>query len=193
MFGFFTLVFLVVVALWLVGLRRDPGDVDETRARRLGNRWIIGGGLVLPLLTIVVLLLWGIPLGQRMMPLPVADGEVLRVEVAARQWQWRVSYPKSSVTLVDAMRIPAGTPVDVLVTSEDVIHSFWVPRLGGKMDAIPGRVNVLRLEADEPGVYRGVCAEFCGLGHARMTFTVEAMAAADFHAWLESMSGGAHD
>lgn len=184
MFGFFTLVLLAVVALWLVALRRDPGDVDEARAQRLHRRWVIGGGLVLPLLTIIVLLAWGIPLGQRMLPLPLTDREVLRVDVTARQWQWRVRYPDSGVTLENELRIPAGTPVDISVTSEDVIHSFWAPRLGGKIDAIPGRTNVLRLEADEPGRYHGVCAEFCGLEHARMTFTVEAMAAPDFRAWL---------
>jgi cytochrome c oxidase subunit 2 len=70
--------------------------------------------------------------------------------------------------------------VDVHIRSEDVIHSFWVPRLAGKMDAIPGHVNVLRIQVDQPGVYRGVCAEFCGLEHATMSFEVRAHPGGDY-------------
>ncbi|GGX07361.1 QoxB, Quinol oxidase subunit II [Pigmentiphaga litoralis] len=83
------------------------------------------------------------------------------------------------------IHIPAGEPVDFHITSRDVIHSFWIPRLGGKMDAIPGRVNILRLQADAPGIYRGVCAEFCGVGHALMPFEVHAHDASEF-----TQSGG---
>jgi cytochrome c oxidase subunit 2 len=84
------------------------------------------------------------------------------------------------------VHIPAGEPVDFHITSRDVIHSFWIPRLGGKMDAIPGRINILRLQADAPGIYRGVCAEFCGVGHALMPFEVHAHDASEF-----TRSGGA--
>ncbi|WP_420225042.1 cytochrome c oxidase subunit II [Pigmentiphaga litoralis] len=78
------------------------------------------------------------------------------------------------------IHIPAGEPIDFHITSRDVIHSFWIPRLGGKMDAIPGRINVMRLQADAPGIYRGVCAEFCGVGHALMPFEVHAHDASEF-------------
>ena len=81
-------------------------------------------------------------------------------------------------------RLPAGMPVDLVITSGDVIHSFWIPRLAGKMDAIPGRVNVLRVQADTPGPYAGECAEFCGTGHAGMRFEVVVHPAADFAAVL---------
>lgn len=81
---------------------------------------------------------------------------------------------------VNEVHIPAGQPVDIHLTSADVIHGFWVPRLGGKIDAIPGRVNVIRIEADRPGSYTGVCAEFCGTGHAHMHFRLIAHEPEDY-------------
>ena len=93
-------------------------------------------------------------------------------------------YPANGVRLRNEMRVPVGRPVDVHTQSVDVIHSFWVPRLGGKLDAVPGRTLVVRLQADRAGTYRGQCAEFCGAGHAHMTMTVIAMEPADFDAWL---------
>src|SRR5690606_6054197 len=94
-----------------------------------------------------------------------------------RQWQWDVAYPDApgaAKASVNVLHIPVGRPVDVHVTTADVIHSFWVPRLGGKIDAIPGRTNVVRLQADHAGVFHGVCAEFCGTAHAAMRMQVEA-------------------
>ena len=118
----------------------------------------------------------GLWVGERI--LPRDDGAVV-VEAHAVQWTWQFTHEDAAGTRVktnDLLHIPAGTPVDVLVTSGDVIHSFWVPQLAGKMDAIPGRTNRIRIEADSPGIYAGLCAEFCGLGHARMRFDVQAHA-----------------
>jgi cytochrome c oxidase subunit 2 len=185
MFAGFTAVLVVVVALWVYAVRRDPGEMDDAAAQRLQNRWIIGGGLALPTISIVVLLAFGIPIGHRMLPWPPADGEAVRIEVTARQWRWAVQYPGTEIALEDELHIPAGQPVDVYLTSEDVIHSFWVPRLGGKLDMFPGRTNILRLQADEPGLYHGQCAEFCGLGHAHMQFVVHAHTPEDYANWLE--------
>lgn len=179
------LVLVVVVGLWLYALRRKPGQLDEQAARRIQYRWIIGGGLILPVVSMSVLLAFGIPIGHRMLPLPVDGREVLQIDVTAHQWWWQVSYPAQGIGLRDELHIPAGQPVDLHLTSNDVIHSFWVPRLGGKLDMLPGRTNVLRLQADEPGIYHGQCAEFCGTGHAHMKFTVHAHAADEFAAWLE--------
>jgi len=95
-------------------------------------------------------------------------------------------YPDNGVRLKNEMRVPVGRAVDVHTQSSDVIHSFWVPRLGGKLDAVPGRTLVVRLQADRAGTYRGQCAEFCGTGHAHMTMTVIAMEPADFDAWLRT-------
>src|SRR5690606_25320269 len=126
---------------------------------------LIGGGLVLPLTVVTLLLVYGVRSGQAMLPLPTRE-PVYVVQVRAHQWWWEVIHPEAPdgpLRSVNEMHVPAGVPVDVHVSGVDVIHSFWVPRLGGKMDAIPGRVNVIRLRADAPGEYHGVCAEYCGV------------------------------
>jgi cytochrome c oxidase subunit II len=187
LFGYFGLVLLVVIALFLYALRREPGNPKPEQRARIERCWLIGGGLILPTASITAVLAFGIPMGHNMLPLPPADGQpVLRIEVHARQWHWEVYYPENGARLVDELHIPAGRPVDVHLTSGDVIHSFWVPRLAHKLDAIPGRTNVLRIEADEPGSYRGHCAEFCGIGHAHMAFVVHAHAPQEFSDWLEA-------
>ena len=186
MFAFAALVLLCVLGSWLYAIRRtgEPGnDPDEQRAQR---RWIIGGGLVLPTASIVLLLAFGIPIGHRMLPLPPETGEALVIEVTGHQWWWEVRYPDTGITLRNELHIPVGQPVNIHLTTADVIHAFWVPRLGGKLDAIPGRTNVLRLQADRPGSYRGQCAEFCGMNHAHMQFTVEAHPTEAFDQWLET-------
>lgn len=167
MFGGSALLFALVTVLFgVVHLR--PGALA-----RLDRRvWIIGGGLVLPIPILVLLTGASLVLGEQLLPKGEAQ---YRVEAVAERWQWRFRYPQSpGAPELATLHIPAGAPVDIVVTSEDVIHSFWVPRLGGKMDAIPGHTNVIRLEADKPGTYWGVCAEFCGVGHDRMPFRVDA-------------------
>ena len=186
MFAFFTLVMLFVIGLWLYAMYRDPGSPGEQETRRLNTRLIVGGGLALPLVSIVVLLAFGIPAGHKMLPWPPEEGPAVRIDVRGHQWWWETSYPGTGIRLVDEVHMPAGVPVDVHLSSSDVIHSFWVPRLAGKLDAIPGHENVLRLLADAPGIYRGQCAEFCGLGHAHMQFTVHVHTPEDFEAWLEA-------
>lgn len=182
---FATLVLVAVVALWIHALRRSHRDYGKD-SKRIERRWIIGGGIILPTLSIAVLLAFGIPAGHRMLPLPMSGEAPLRIEVTGHQWRFEVRYPDSGIQMENRMVIPTGQPVDLHVDSADVIHSFWVPRLGGKIDMLPGRKNVLRLQADEPGTYRGQCAEFCGAMHARMVFTVEAMSAAGFEQWREA-------
>lgn len=161
-----------VIALALYAALRRPAT-----ARVPERALLVGGGLLLPGATIAALLLWGLPAGHALLPLPGA-APVFTVELMARQWQWDAHYPQHPTALVRPNRIdiPAGQPVDVRLRTADVIHGFWVPRLGGKLDAIPGRTNVVRLQADAPGVYRGVCAEYCGTGHARMPVEVHAHA-----------------
>lgn len=140
---------------------------------------------MLPIVSMAVILAFGIPAGNSMLPSTPGEGDVLRVNVTAYQWHWDVHYPDSDIRLVDEIHIPAHTAIDVHLSSADVIHSFWVPRLGRKLDMFPGRTNVLRLLADAPGVYRGQCAEFCGTGHAHMKLTVIAHSNEDFRRWEE--------
>lgn len=157
------------------------------RAPRVSERtFLLWGGLVLPGVVLVALLLWGVRAGHALLPLPRA-APVFTVDVTGRQWRWEATYPAHPMARPQPNRIdiPAGQPVDVRVHTTDVIHGFWVPRLGGKIDAIPGRVNVVRLQADAPGIYRGVCAEYCGTGHARMPLEVHAHAPAALRTVLE--------
>jgi len=185
MFAFAVLVLAGLSAVWLHAMRRDPGTVSATAAKRQHKQWIWGGGVILPTLSIVLLLAFGIPAGHRMLPLAPAEGEALKIEVTAHQWYWQVRYPDDDIELVNSLHIPVDTPIDIHLRSADVIHSFWVPRLAGKLDTIPGRTNVLRLAADLPGEFRGQCAEFCGVGHAHMPFTVTAHTQTDFARWRQ--------
>lgn len=192
------LVLLGVMALWLVAMsRRAPtaGSDDSADAGRTSLRWIVGGGILLPAAAIVPLLIFGSSAGLHQLPLPLtrssADGAAvppLRINATGQQWWWALHYLDSGVRLRNELRLPVGRPVDIHVGSEDVIHSFWVPRLGGKIDAIPGRTNVVRLQADQAGLFRGQCAEFCGLDHAHMVMTVIAMPAAEFDSWLSTQA-----
>jgi cytochrome c oxidase subunit 2 len=111
------------------------------------------------------------------------------IEVIGHQWWWEVRYldptPDRIAETANEIHIPVGEPIKIKLTSRDVIHSFWVPNLHGKMDMIPGQTNYMWLQADEPGVFRGQCAEFCGLQHTFMGFLVVAQPPAEFEAWLE--------
>lgn len=158
--------FMVVLVLMAMGA---PRRVRE-------GRWTLGLGLGLSMVILTPVLAAGLWVGERIIP---RDDGVVTVTAHAWQWGWTFTHEDADGTAIETettLHIPAAEPVDVLITSEDVIHAFWVPRLAGKLDAIPGRTNRLRLMADEPGRYEGLCAEFCGTGHARMRFTVEAHA-----------------
>lgn len=184
MFGVAFASFAAVVLLWLVGMRRRGSGVASTASD--GRRWLVGGGLLLPGVAVTALLVFGSPSAMHQLPALRAtdDGAVLQVQAIGRQWAWEIRYPQHGVSLENELRIPVGRPVEVVTSSRDVIHSFWVPRLGGKLDAIPGRHLRLRLQAEVAGSFRGQCAEFCGLGHAHMAMTVHAMTPAAFEGWL---------
>jgi len=166
--------FMVALFLWVVWRPRAA-------ARLSARGWVIWGGLVLPGLVLPPLVVASVVVGERILP----QEEVPRIEAHARQWYWTFRYPDHGGGATrDVLHLPAGQAVDIHITAHDVIHSFWVPRLAGKLDAVPGHVNVLRLQADAPGVLEGQCAEFCGLAHARMRFEVRVHLPADFAAAL---------
>lgn len=147
------------------------------------QRWVLLGGLALPALVLIPLIGYGLAAGERLLPLPFMKPP--RIEVQAERWRWRFSYPDhGGATSEGVLHLPAGMPVDLVVSSRDVIHSLWIPRLAGKIDVIPGRINTLRLQADTPGRYQGQCAEFCGQEHTRMRFEVIVHAQADYAAAL---------
>ncbi|MGI8425614.1 MAG: cytochrome c oxidase subunit II [Actinomycetota bacterium] len=113
---------------------------------------------------------------------PTAD--TLKIKVIGHQWWWEYRYPEGVVT-ANELHIPTGRPVRLELTSVDVIHSFWVPKLAGKQDVVPGRVNYLNIESPRAGEFAGQCAEFCGLSHANMRVTAIAQSPADYDAWVK--------
>ncbi len=118
----------------------------------------------------------------------VNQNRTVDIEVIGHQWWWEVRYPKLHIQTANEIYIPSGTKMKVSLLSSDVIHSFWVPQLHGKLDMIPGRVNTFWIEADSAGQYRGECAEFCGQQHAHMDFTVVSMPGAEFSRWASAQA-----
>ena len=164
MLGGAGLITVLVLALAWIALRGGPRATAE-------RPWTIWWGLAFPLAVLAVLVGFALWIGEGMI---ARDDGAHRVQAEAYQWGWSFVQPgpDGPVRTEGVLYVPAGRPFDIVLTSRDVIHSFWVPQLGGKMDAIPGHRNVHRLQADAPGRYEGLCAEFCGLGHAAMRFEV---------------------
>jgi cytochrome c oxidase subunit 2 len=176
------LIWLAVVGLAIYAMRVRPG-VHSRHTALL----IIGGGAVLPTVVLAGLLAYGLALIPVLLP-PAAESQ-LQVAVSAEQWWWRVRYLTSggngeAVELANEVRLPVGRRVAFHLESPDVIHSFWIPALGGKIDMIPGRRNRLVLEPTRTGVFHGACAEYCGTSHALMRFAVIVLEQEDFAGWL---------
>jgi cytochrome c oxidase subunit 2 len=176
------IIWAVVILLALWAARVAP----EAQDRRRANIMIIGGGAVAPTLLLSVLLLYGLaPIPALVAPAPSGS---LQIEVSGEQWWWRVRYLRAdghAVQLANEIRVPVGAPVQFRLSSPDVIHSFWIPPLGGKIDMIPGRVTRLALTPTRTGTFRGVCAEYCGTSHALMAFSVAVLETEEFSRWLE--------
>lgn len=188
-------IFVLVVAVALVAAvhrrmrpedRRDQVLPNEPRRERRLLR-AIGVASALSLVTLVGLLVLSISTGKRLSSLK--DPHALEIRVTGKQWWWQVEYPdpnpSRSVTTANEIHVPVGRTVKLVLASSDVIHSFWVPALHGKLDLIPGRQNELYLRADRAGTYGGQCAELCGLGHAHMALLVVAEPPHELDAWLE--------
>lgn len=148
------------------------------RPRAFGARpqhaLVVWGGLILPSFILAALLGSAFALGERLLG-GSGSPPPLQIEAVSQQWWWEFRYPDADGLVTrDVLHVPAGREIEFTVTSVDVIHSFWIPRLGGKIDAIPGHRNTIILRADAPGTYGGVCAEFCGVGHSQMRFRVVA-------------------
>jgi cytochrome c oxidase subunit 2 len=183
-------VFAVVTLLVVAAVLRRRGRRNEAAAdTRRVQGLVLLGGFAVPLAVLVALFV----LTLRTLPATSAPkGHIdLTVEVTGRQWFWDVRYPGSDAVTANEIHIPAGQRVRLVAKTGDVVHSFWVPRLNRKIDMIPGKTNSILLRADHPGVYRGQCAEFCGLQHANMAFLVIADAPTRFRAWLAREAGPA--
>jgi cytochrome c oxidase subunit 2 len=170
----------VMVALALAirsGRAPRAHPIDERRARRLQ---LVAGGLVPAAIVVVLFVVTVRAIGVYS---ATPESDATDIEVIGWMWWWEVRYPRLGIVSANEVHIPVGRPVRLTVRTADVIHSFWVPRLHGKLDLVPGRANTLRLDATEPGVYRGQCAEYCGLQHTRMGITVVAHDADSYATW----------
>ena len=201
------LIWAVVIGLAFYLMFIAPTEHNERRSKLL----IIGGGVVVPTLLLTLLLVLGLPMLPRLVA--EAPEDALVIEVEGLQWWWRVKYPdaqaldefsvpaegrpirnasettlsrgeETAVETANEIYLPVGQPVQFYLTSGDVIHSFWIPSLGGKVDMVPGRRTRLRLTPTRTGTYRGACAEYCGGSHALMNFDVVVVEPEEFEAWL---------
>jgi cytochrome c oxidase subunit 2 len=177
-------VFVVVVVLTavLVAMFRRQRDHDTATTERTHQRFIVGGGIVFP---VVILSVVGVLTVVSTATLLRSTPGALTVDVTGEQWFWRISYPDSGITTANELRVPVDRSVELHLHSSDVVHSFWVPQLAGKLDATPGQSPVLAFTPHEVGTYRGECAEFCGLQHANMNFVVDVLSQADFDSWVQ--------
>ncbi|MFC0205856.1 cytochrome c oxidase subunit II [Novosphingobium soli] len=175
-------VFLIVLAALGIAL----WGKRAVRDRLGGDRAIWIGGVAFPVVVLTVLLAWGLWLTSDLQARGPRPGE-MRVRVTGEMWWWRVAYldgaGRAVVQDANELHVPVGQSVLLELESADVIHSFWVPQLSGKMDMIPGRRNLLRIQADRPGTYGGQCAEYCGGPHALMGFVVVAHTPESFRRW----------
>jgi len=186
-----TAIWLFVVGLGLYAAGPRPRITDRT-----GIRLIIWGGGLFPTVVLAALLGYGLSL----MPTLRAPATGPTIAVSAEQFWWRISYrveggpgvgrglPEGGVESANELWLPLDERSEILLSSPDVIHSFWVPAIAGKMDAIPGRVNRLALEPTRDGVFRGICAEFCGASHAQMSFVVVVASKDAFEAYVRAQS-----
>ncbi len=176
----------------------DPAARQASVSEGRAERPILVLGAVIPALVVAAALAASVITLQRL-PSGSQEGstepnrDTVVIDIVGSQWWWSVAYPQHGVVTANEVHLPVGQPVLLRLTSTDVIHSFWVPRLGGKTDALPDDTNLLTLHAEEPGRYPGVCAEFCGLNHARMRMVAVAHEPAGFAQWLSQQQGTAAD
>jgi cytochrome c oxidase subunit 2 len=186
MFWIAVVVFAVVLGLLLIALfrthRRAESNEEAPKRERGWLTFVVIAGAIVP--AAVLLALMAANVYSEQVVEAAAKSPALTIEIIGHQWWWEVHYPQADVTTANEIHIPAGKRVNLKLTSADVIHSFWAPELAAKTDLIPGRTNTLTIEADHPGIYRGQCAEFCGVEHANMAFLVIADAPDAFKGWL---------
>ena len=167
---------------WRAGSAIDPASVH----RGGGERWIVIGGIIVPIVILLGVFVVTAATLSKTSHSPTRARFI--VEVTGHQWWWEVHYPTTdpalNVTTANEIHIPVGEPIELRVESRDVAHSFWVPRLQGKIDLIPGQTNTFWIRADSAGTYRGQCAEYCGMQHAHMAMQVIAEPLPQFEQWL---------
>lgn len=183
---FVALVFLVAEGLLVFAIVRYRGRGEGGEPRQIfGNRRLEIIWTAIPILILILVFVLTVR-AMRVIAAPPPAGDALNVTVIGHQWWWEYRYPDLGIVTANELHIPAGKTVHVQLGSADVIHDFWVPQLGRKMDAVPGKINSFYIESDKPGAFDGACAEYCGTQHAWMRLKVIADAPADFDNWVQA-------
>ncbi|MGA9586500.1 MAG: cytochrome c oxidase subunit II [Terracidiphilus sp.] len=202
--GFMTILFLVItIVMWILfatALYKRGGTLAEHAPIETGGgqMWIALGGILIPIIVLTVIFVLGLGL-LRDFPIHgmhganaqavMAQSMKPEIRITGHQWWWEIEYlnddRSQQFATANELHIPTGRPVNIEVETRDVMHSFWVPALHGKVDLIPGQANYIRLEAAQPGEYTGQCAEFCGAQHAKMRILAIAQSPDEYNAWLE--------
>jgi len=188
MLGGAAMIWLGVMALAVYALRAHPDEFPSRKA----NLLIVGGGVGVTTVVLAALLIYGLWLMPGLVA--AAPPGSLVISVSGERWWWRVRYEppgEESFELANELRLPVGEPAELRLESPDVVHSFWVPALAGKVDMIPGRVNRVLLEPTRTGTFRGACAEYCGASHALMNFEVVVTERAEYERWLDAQAAPA--
>jgi cytochrome c oxidase subunit II len=161
-----------------------PPDVGDVRRMTL----LVGGATAATIVTLFALLIADFSVGRALQP--PATGDALTIKITGRQWWWHIEYldrqPSNNISTANELHLPLGRPVQLLLQSNDVIHSFWVPSLQGKRDLVPGHQTALWITPERAGTFRGQCAEFCGYQHAHMGLVIVVEAPEAFAAWQEA-------
>ena len=180
----------LLLLAWIRRGRRGFGSDTEGQkpGERVGLAVVLGFGVAVPIVVLATLFVVADVFLIRTTQAPAATKTKLTVDVIGHQWWWEIRYPGTQAVTANELHIPVRTPVLVRATTDDVIHSFWVPSLNRKIDMIPNQQNAVELDADRVGSYRGQCAEFCGLQHAHMAFLVDVQTPDDFRAWLRDQA-----
>src|SRR5258708_3295173 len=188
---FYLLIFWMAVAVFIlvegllvwtiVRFRRRAGD--RMPAQTHGNTTLEIVWTIIPCIILAVIAVKTLPAMAQATEIPTGPGTI-NIKVIGHQWWWEFQYPDQGVITADEMHIPIGTKVALQIESPDVVHSFWEPKLGGKVQAIPNQHNTSWIQADEPGVFKAQCFQLCGTSHANMRFVVVAQSQADYDAWV---------
>lgn len=191
MFGAAAVIFLLVLVSLLISIFGRA----QLRRRISPMQLVVGGGIILPLIVLSIMVPFNVYVSSG-----VSDSrgeDTLTIRVRGHQWWWDIEYdfagPTPGFYTANEIWLPVGEPVELILTSADVIHSLWFPKLAGKLDLIPGRRNRMMIEADVPGVSRGQCAEFCGLSHAKMALFAVAVPPDRFADWADRQREAAGD
>lgn len=173
---------------------RGREGIGRPLSERRGVHAMVAAGVIVPVIVLSIVLVATLRVLARITPAPTSSNTMV-IDIVGRQFWWAVRYldkePSRVFDTANELHLPVGVPVQLRLRTVDVIHSFWVPGLAGKMDLVPGRTNVMTLQADRVGVWRGQCAEFCGVQHGKMAITVVAESKADFERWRSAQQSSA--